>query len=72
MESENKINNTPNGNADKEKIKKRSKPNIFSRIFLWWICPVLITGNRRDVEEDDLIIPSKNFDSDTQGDYFER
>lgn len=52
--------------------KKRSKPNIISQIFICWVCPVLFKGNRRDVEEDDLIIPGKKYDSVRQGTLFER
>lgn len=58
--------------ADEGNYRKRKKPNILSRIFIWWICPVLINGNRREVEEEDLIIPSKVYDSEKQGEYFER
>lgn len=65
-----------NGNKhtqdDTETKKKRKKPNVFSRLFLWWMCPVIITGNKRDVMEEDLIIPSESFNSDRQGEYFER
>ncbi|XP_026726077.1 multidrug resistance-associated protein 4-like [Trichoplusia ni] len=73
MESETK--NTQNGTTIRsapETPKKRHKPNIFSKIFLWWICPVLVTGNKRDVEEEDLITPTKAYDSEKQGDYFEK
>ncbi|CAH0600505.1 unnamed protein product [Chrysodeixis includens] len=73
MESE--IKNPQNGNnvlPAPETPKKRHKPNIFSTIFIWWMCPVLINGNKRDVEEEDLITPSKAYDSERQGDYFER
>lgn len=52
--------------------KKKVNPNILSRIFLWWVCPVLVTGNKRDVEEDDLVVPSKAYSSSKQGDKFER
>ncbi|KAM3966702.1 ATP-binding cassette subfamily C member 4 [Aphomia sociella] len=52
--------------------KKRSKPNIFSRIFMFWMCPVIIKGNQRDVEEDDLVVPNKHYDSDRHGDKLER
>ncbi|XP_050352389.1 uncharacterized protein LOC126774816 [Nymphalis io] len=52
--------------------KKRNKPNILSRLFICWICPVLYRGNKRDIEEDDLIIPSKQYDSDRLGGKFER
>ena len=62
------INNGPGGSNP----RKSHKPNILSRIFIWWICPVLINGNKRDVEEEDLIIPSKRYNSEKQGEYFER
>lgn len=52
--------------------KKSHKPNIFSRLFFCWMCPVFITGNKRDVEEDDLIVPSKSFNSDRLGAHLER
>lgn len=52
--------------------KERSNPNIFSRMFFWWVCPVIITGNKRDVEEEDLIVPPKKYDSDRLGAYLER
>nr|UAX26432.1 ATP-binding cassette C subfamily [Galleria mellonella] len=52
--------------------KKRSKPNIISRIFVWWMCPVLVKGNKRDVEEEDLIVPNKQYDSERHGDKLER
>lgn len=52
--------------------KKRSKPNPISRLFLCWVCPVLVKGNRRDVEERDLIVPTKKYDSDRTGDRLER
>lgn len=59
--------------SKKENVpKKRSNPNIISRLFLCWICPVLIKGNRRDIEERDLIVPAKKFDSDRTGDRLER
>ncbi|CAB3237240.1 unnamed protein product [Arctia plantaginis] len=63
---------TENGTGNIGKSKKRYSPNIFSRLFFWWMCPVLVTGNRRDVEEKDLIVPNKHYDSERQGDYFER
>lgn len=60
-------------NSKKENVpKKRNKPNIISRLFLFWICPVLIKGNRRDVEERDLIVPAKKYDSDRTGNRLER
>nr|ADH16744.1 ABC transporter family C protein ABCC2 [Heliothis subflexa] len=59
-------------NAEGAARKTYKKPNILSRIFLWWMCPVLITGNRRNVEESDLIPPSNLYNSERQGEYLER
>ncbi|OWR51775.1 ABC transporter family C protein ABCC2 [Danaus plexippus plexippus] len=52
--------------------KKRYKPNIISRIFLCWVCPVLYNGNKRDVEEEDLVRPNKYYDSKFLGDTLEK
>ncbi|CAH0699047.1 unnamed protein product [Spodoptera exigua] len=68
--NKNTVQNGTGAGEPKERVRK--KPNILSRIFVWWIFPVLITGNKRDVEEDDLIVPSKKFNSERQGEYFER
>lgn len=64
---------------EKQQIKnggkeaKQFKPNIISRILFCWVCPVLFNGNRRDVEESDLIAPpSKKYNSETLGDRLER
>ncbi|KAJ0181178.1 hypothetical protein K1T71_003263 [Dendrolimus kikuchii] len=57
---------------DNERKNKRNKPNLFSKLFIWWVCPVLIKGNKRDVEEEDLIVPTKKYDSDRLGAYLER
>ncbi|KAJ0181179.1 hypothetical protein K1T71_003264 [Dendrolimus kikuchii] len=69
MESNGK---TFQNSEEKANTKKRSNPNVFSRLFLWWVCPVLIKGNQRDVEEKDLIIPNKSYDSEKLGAYLER
>nr|UEO57356.1 ABCC2 [Conogethes punctiferalis] len=65
-------NQTESKSEEKVFHKDRVKPNIFSQIFLWWVCPVLLTGNKRDVEEDDLVVPSKVYGSKRQGDKFEK
>ncbi|CAH0600504.1 unnamed protein product [Chrysodeixis includens] len=73
MESDAK--NTQNGTeilSAPENNRKRNNPNILSSLFLWWMCPVLINGNKRDVEEEDLIDPGKRYDSERQGAYLER
>lgn len=61
-------NNTKESNQE----KKRNKPNFISRIFICWVCPVLFKGNKRDVEENDLIIPTKHYDSEKLGEKLER
>ncbi|XP_026726078.1 multidrug resistance-associated protein 4-like [Trichoplusia ni] len=71
MESEK---NTQNGTDElpaSQTTRKRNKPNFISTLFIWWMCPVFINGNKRDVEEEDLIVPSKRYDSQRQGDYLE-
>ncbi|XP_052747534.1 ATP-binding cassette sub-family C member 4 [Bicyclus anynana] len=55
-----------------DKYIKRNKPNVISRLFICWVCPVLFKGNRRDIEEDDLIIPNKPYDSDRLGEKLQR
>ncbi|KAI5634801.1 ABC transporter domain-containing protein [Phthorimaea operculella] len=66
--------NDTNKDASKEHTpKKRSKPNICSYLFLCWMCPVFLKGNRRPVEEKDLIVPpSKIYDSEVSGDLLEK
>lgn len=67
---ENGVNNKETDDNSKE--KKRNKPNFISRLFIWWMCPVLFKGNRRDIVEEDLIIPTKQYDSERLGNTFER
>lgn len=65
-----------NGNATDRDNKnvgvKRNKPNIISKLFICWICPVLVKGNKRNIEEEDLIVPKKKFDAARLGDKLER
>lgn len=61
-----------NNKSNYNEKKKRNNPNIISRLFFCWMCPVLFNGNRRDVEEEDLVVPSKKYDSDRQGALFEK
>ncbi|VVC94160.1 unnamed protein product [Leptidea sinapis] len=53
-------------------VKVRSKPNVFSSFFICWVLPIFLIGNKRDVEEDDLIIPNKPYDSEDLGEKLER
>ncbi|XP_037300590.1 LOW QUALITY PROTEIN: multidrug resistance-associated protein 4 [Manduca sexta] len=59
-------------NEKKAKERKPHNPNILSSLFIWWMCPVFITGNKRDLEEDDLIVPTKKYEAEQLGEYFER
>ncbi|KAJ2946419.1 hypothetical protein O0L34_g12458 [Tuta absoluta] len=66
-------NDTAKDASKEQKPKKRSNPNIFSYLFICWMCPVFFKGNRRNVEEEDLIIPpSKIYDSQVSGDLLEK
>ncbi|KAG6439490.1 hypothetical protein O3G_MSEX000814, partial [Manduca sexta] len=58
-------------NEKKAKERKPHNPNILSSLFIWWMCPVFITGNKRDLEEDDLIVPTKKYEAEQLGEYFE-
>nr|QLH55672.1 mutant ABCC2_R1 protein [Plutella xylostella] len=59
--------------SEEKKEVKKGKPNVLSRLFMCWVCPVLVGGNRRDVEERDLIPPpSAKYKSESLGDKFER
>ncbi|KAI5646233.1 ABC transporter transmembrane region domain-containing protein [Phthorimaea operculella] len=70
MENGTKINEN---NMESTKPKKRKNPNVFSRMFICWVCPVLINGNKRNVEEEDLITPpSKQYDSHIAGEKLEK
>lgn len=60
------------GNSEDKLHKKRNNPNIISRLFLWWVLPVVYRGNIRDIEESDLIIPTKKYDSNRLGENYER
>ncbi|KAG6461030.1 hypothetical protein O3G_MSEX012378 [Manduca sexta] len=57
---------------NKAKERKPNNPNILSSLFVWWMCPVFLTGNKRDLEEEDLIVPTNKYDSEQLGAYFER
>ncbi|XP_041973788.1 ATP-binding cassette sub-family C member 4-like [Aricia agestis] len=59
----------PAKNAQSE--RQRTDSNIFARFFICWVCPVLYTGNKRDVEEEDLVVPSRRYDSDRLGEKLE-
>lgn len=39
---------------DKENVNPVLNANIFSRLTIWWMNKIFITGNKRPLEEDDL------------------
>ncbi|XP_041974693.1 ATP-binding cassette sub-family C member 4-like [Aricia agestis] len=57
---------------DKSERKPKSRPGLFSRLFYIWTFPLFTNGNRRDLEEDDLVSPKSIYDSKTVGDALER
>lgn len=48
------------------------KANFLSQIFICWMCPVFFKGNKRDLEEEDLIAPPKQYYSEVLGEKLER
>lgn len=38
----------------KESVNPVLNANIFSRITIWWMNKIFVTGNKRPLEEDDL------------------
>lgn len=65
-------NTVKNSDNVKKKQPKEYKSNFLSRLFLCWMCPVFISGNKRDLEEEDLIKTSKKYYSDKLGDKLEK
>ncbi|XP_050359934.1 ATP-binding cassette sub-family C member 4-like isoform X2 [Nymphalis io] len=54
------------------KPKKKSPPGLFSRLFFLWTFPLFYYGNRRDLEDEDLIPTKTVYNSKTAGDILER
>lgn len=61
---------------DTAKIKKetgpKSPPGLFSRLFYFWTFPLFYYGNRRDLEEYDLVRAKKIYESKRLGDKLEK
>ncbi|XP_026726076.1 multidrug resistance-associated protein 4-like [Trichoplusia ni] len=47
-------------------------PNVLSRSFFCWVFPLFYFGNRRDLEEYDLVPPKQDYNSKFVGDQLER
>ncbi|XP_041974687.1 ATP-binding cassette sub-family C member 4-like [Aricia agestis] len=51
---------------------EKSPPGLFSRLFFVWTFPLFTNGNRRDLEEYDLVPPRRIYGSKGAGDDLER
>lgn len=64
--SKNKINN-------KKKMPSEKKlPSLLSRLWFCWMFPMFYNGNKRDLEEYDLMPTKRIYDSKFSGDKLER
>ncbi|CAG9575807.1 unnamed protein product [Danaus chrysippus] len=57
---------------EKEEHKKKTPPGIVSRLLFFWTFSLFYNGNRRDLEDDDLVPAKSIYDSKTVGDKLER
>ena len=58
-----------NGNI---KPTDKEVPNLLSRLWFCWTFPLFYNGNKRDLEEHDLVPPKRIYESKTVGDNLER
>lgn len=73
------LKNSDAHNEKKEKSKnnikqpqKKSVPGLFSRLLYIWTFPLFYYGNRRDLEEEDLVPTKTTYNSKNVGDDLER
>ena len=52
--------------------QKKTVPGLISRLLYIWTVPLFYYGNRRDLEEDDLIPTKPTYNSKNVGDDLER
>lgn len=52
--------------------RKKKVPNVFLRLFFFWLFPMFYNGLRRDLDEDDLIPAKHKYDSKIVGDELEK
>ncbi|XP_047540734.1 ATP-binding cassette sub-family C member 4-like [Vanessa atalanta] len=57
---------------DTKKPKKKNPPSLISRLFFLWTFPLFYYGNRRDLEDEDLIPTKTVYNSKNAGDVLER
>lgn len=61
-----------NHENETKKSKKKSPPGLISRLLYIWMFPLFYNGNRRDLEDEDLVPTKKIYNSKIVGDYLER
>lgn len=54
------------------KPKKKTAPGLLSRMLFFWTFPLFYNGNRRDLEEEDLVPTKSKYNSKNVGDKLER
>lgn len=57
---------------NKKHVSEKKVPNVFSRLFYFWMCPMFYNGTRRDLDEDDLVPARDMYISKSVGDKLER
>lgn len=55
-----------------KKSKSKSPPGLISRLLYIWTFPLFYNGNRRDLEDEDLVPTNKKYNSKIVGDDLER
>ncbi|CCH60433.1 hypothetical protein TBLA_0C06400 [Henningerozyma blattae CBS 6284] len=52
-------------NIDERTIYPIERANIVSKLFFWWVWPILTTGYKRTIQPNDLYITNKSMSSET-------
>ncbi|XP_026324225.1 multidrug resistance-associated protein 4-like [Hyposmocoma kahamanoa] len=73
MGTESEGNKSKNGINNKKKMPSEKKlPSLLSRLWFCWMFPMFYNGNKRDLEEYDLMPTKRIYDSKFSGDKLER
>ncbi|XP_053601473.1 ATP-binding cassette sub-family C member 4-like [Plodia interpunctella] len=67
-----KASSDSSGKENNKMSSEKSAPGLISRFFFCWTFPLFYNGNRRDLEEYDLVRPRKIYDSKSVGDKLEQ
>lgn len=67
-----KVNEHPPKKKMEEKVSIQDPPGLVARLGFFWMIPAFFNGNRRDLEEYDLIAAKSIYDSKITGDKLER